>query len=185
MKKILSILLAVSLIVPVSLTDVHAEMTNPRDDKTMLNTFPKGSASDFLIELPRISETSPQLLRVALPIGPVMSWKQVGATKYNNNVLPNKVDYYGRLALLGGMTATVGGKIANAFATGAVVAILGNMTGRISKYRAQNYWIVTKKYYAKDAVNVYIKTSFQVYSNRARTKLAYSSFRINKYYSPK
>ncbi|MBC2675680.1 hypothetical protein [Listeria booriae] len=114
-----------------------------------------------------------------------MNWKQVGSTTYYNSVLANKVDYYGRLALVGGMTATVGGKIATSFAQGAVGAILGSMTARLMTYKAPNYWIVTKKYYAKDAVNVYIKTDFQVYSNSARTKLAYSNFQINKYYSPK
>ncbi|MBC1436397.1 hypothetical protein HB848_13735 [Listeria rocourtiae] len=171
--------------VSISLTDVHAEITDFKSDLVTDNMFLEEGISDSLFDFPKVTKPPTRLLRVALPVGPAISWKQVVATRYTNNVLSNKMDYYGRLALVGGMTATVGGRIANAFATGAVGAILGSMTARLSKYKAPNYWMVTKKYYAKDAINVYIKTSFQVYSNRARTKLAYSSFQINKYYSPK
>ncbi|MBA3924826.1 hypothetical protein [Listeria rustica] len=190
MKKTLSILLTATLILPVSLPNVHAESTEFIGEEAIDNVILEENIIDSPFEIafefpqPKVENPS-RLLRVALPVGPVMSWKQVGTTTYNNNVLANKVDYYGRLALVGGMTATVGGKIANAFATGAVGAIIGSMTAKLITYKAPNYWIVTKKFYAKDAVNTYIKTEYQVYSNSARTKLAYSNFQINKYYSPK
>ncbi|MBC1307646.1 hypothetical protein [Listeria booriae] len=185
MKKTLSILLITTLILPVSLSNVQAEETDSPSSQNNESAFSEENIIESPFESPEMTPPQNVNLRVALPVGPVMNWKQVGSTTYYNSVLANKVDYYGRLALVGGMTATVGGKIATSFAQGAVGAILGSMTARLMTYKAPNYWIVTKKYYAKDAVNVYIKTDFQVYSNSARTKLAYSNFQINKYYSPK
>ncbi|MBC1501468.1 hypothetical protein HB943_12720 [Listeria weihenstephanensis] len=189
MKKTLITLVATSLFLSVSLSNVNAESVDlvregSIDDVVMEeNIIDSPFETEF--EFPKEEVAPSRLLRVSLPVGPVMNWKQVGSTTYSNNILANSVDYYGRVALVGGMTATLGGKIANAFASGAVGAILGSMTVKLVTYKAPRYWIVTKKYYAKDAVNVYIKTDFNVYSNSARTKLAYSNFQINKYYSPK
>lgn len=117
--------------------------------------------------------------RVQIADGAVYTWKYVDTT-YGSNVLSNTVSTWLAKAVVGGISATAVGKLTNVFWAGVAGSITGGANDSIPKYIGKNTWWKVKKYYDKDAYNLYVKYSISIYSDSARKKLISQYIEVHK-----
>lgn len=117
--------------------------------------------------------------KVQISDGAAYTWTYVDTT-YGSNVLSNTVSSWLAKAVVGGISATAVGKLTNVFWAGVAGSITGGANDSIPKFIGKNTWWKVKKYYDKDAYNLYVKYSVSIYSDSARTKLISQFIEVHK-----
>lgn len=116
---------------------------------------------------------------VNIPDGPVYTWDYVATYNFNNrmdNLLISQVYQW----LIKGYGYSITRYIPEARTRTLANGLIAQVAKKVVPKQATAYWTI-KKYKDEDKYNVYVKQVIKVYSNSAKTKLAHSTFVIEKY----